>query len=238
MRLLLVAVSFAALSLGSYWALTRGPFGPGGSGVEGIATGVASGMDAVSGAVAGPIARQAEEPEFDGGMAVFTRLTRQAYAVTGTTADDVLASLLEKGPRDGGDVFFGITDTELDVHYDPADISGGCVIRDTRVYLDVTITLPEWAPPAGADSETVAEWGRFIRALQSHEDQHRQIAVDGAERAYRAVADLYRPSCQAAVEEARRRLERIGVEIKSAHRRFDAATDHGKTDGAAWPPRD
>lgn len=231
MRLLLVALSFVALSLGSYWALTRGQFTPGGGGLAEVAADVA--------AVAGTAHRSVPPPPtHDGGLAVFTRLTRQAYPVDGASPDAVLQSLLDSGPRDGDDVFFGITDTELDVRYDPTEAADGCLIRDTRVYLDVTITLPEWVPPAGADPIMAADWGRFIRALRAHEDRHREIAVAGAERAYRAVAELYRPSCAEAVEEARRRLERIGVEIGGTHRRFDASTDHGKADGAVWPIRD
>ena len=136
---------------------------------------------------------------------------------------------------DGDDIFFGLTQTELDVNYDPTEISGGCVIKDTEVDLEVVITLPEWLPATDIAPTLQSDWRRFRRALEAHEDQHRAIAVEGAERAFDAVAELYRPTCEQAVNEARRRLEVLGVEIRAQHRRFDDETGHGKSEGAVWP---
>jgi predicted secreted Zn-dependent protease len=103
------------------------------------------------------------------------------------------------------------------------------------VTLDVVVTLPEWMPAAELDPNLQVAWGRFRRALGEHEHQHRVIALGGAHAAYKAVAGLYRSSCDAAVTEARARLERLGVEVSAAHRRFDEETSHGKTTGAYWP---
>lgn len=178
---------------------------------------------------------EAPVPTASGAPSVQERITHRTYAVTGRTADAVLRSLMDQGPRDGDDIFFGLTQTDFDVHYDPRPISGGCLIEDTRVSIDVVITLPEWLPATEVDTGLQVKWGQFRRALAAHEQRHREIAIDGAEAAYDAIAGLYRASCDAAVSEARARLDRVGVEVVAAHQRFDEETQHGKTTGAYWP---
>ncbi len=240
MRPLTLILSLVALSVGSYWALTHGPLTPAAGEHPGAIPGLAIDTTGVEAAGGGGgeiplVGSPPEGPRERRGEAVRPRVTVVTYAVEGRTARDVLRSLMEHGPRDGGDVFFGLTSTDLDVTYDPEPISGGCVIQNTRVVVDIQITLPEWLPGADVDPDLAADWSRFRRALTDHEDRHREIAVEGAEDAYDAVAELLRPTCNEANEEARRRLERLGVEVGAAHRRFDAETGHGKHDGAIWP---
>lgn len=233
MRLLLLAVSLSALAAGSFWALTRGPLAPSSDG-----PGLVGPLDPAE--MARPV--EAEGPRGPSPLppaperpAVERTLEHRTYVVTGQTVEAVLASLMEGGPRDGEDIFFGLTQTELDVRYDPVEVSGGCLIEDTEVDLALLVTMPEWVPGAGAAPDLQRQWGRFRRALAAHEAEHVRIADEGAEASYRAVAGLFRPTCEKAVEEARRRLERLGVEIAAEHRRFDDETEHGRLDGAVWP---
>lgn len=232
MRLLAFALSIVTLGTASFWMLTSGPLAPtaehGVSALQPVA-----GSDAWSSDTTAPggLPPSAAPPP----RTIRPRVSTRTYAVSGTTEREVLRSLLDAGPRDGDDIFFGLTQTELDVNYDPTEISGGCVIKDTEVDLEVVITLPEWLPATDIAPTLQSDWRRFRRALEAHEDQHRAIAVEGAERAFDAVAELYRPTCEQAVNEARRRLEVLGVEIRAQHRRFDDETGHGKSEGAVWP---
>lgn len=233
MRLLTLALLLPVLGAASFWALTQGPLAP--PSVELVS---ADSLRAAAAALAptddGPAPPSGRPPEPDRPPIQVER-THQTYAVTGETVDDVLRSLLERGPREGDDIFFGLTETALDVRYDPHEISGGCIIQDAEVDLDLVVTLPEWMPEPGTDPALLRDWGRFRRALAAHESRHQAIALGGAEAAYRAVAGLYRDSCEEAVAEARGRLERLGVEVSAAHRRYDSETEHGKREGAAWP---
>jgi predicted secreted Zn-dependent protease len=233
MRLLVLAVILPALGAASYWVLTEGPLAPASvelvsaDSLRAAATALAAGDDG-SGPPPGPPPKPDRPP-------IQVDRTHETYAVTGKTADEVLRSLLDHGPRDGESIYFGLTETALDVRYDPTVISGGCIIQDAEVDLDLVVTLPEWMPAPGTDPALLRDWGRFRRALAQHEERHQTIALDGAQAAYRAVAGLYRGSCEEAVAEARGRLERLGVEVSAAHRRYDHETKHGRTEGAAWP---
>ena len=247
MRLLLFALCLSALSLGSYAVLTRAPVGepsqaPGGAPVaETLAPRPAPPPSARPvGTVRQPVtagaaparastARPASRPT------VRTRVTTETYAVGGQTPQSVLASMAAAGPRVDGDVFFGLTVAEIGLRYEPSAAADGCVLTHVEVDLELTITLPEWTPAPPVDPALVRDWGRFRRALAAHEGRHRAVAETGAEAMAQALAGLRRESCAATEAEAGRRLARLELEVAQAQRRYDAETDHGRSEGAHWP---
>ena len=166
---------------------------------------------------------------------VQTRVGTVTYPVEGATETALLRSLLARGPRTDGGVFFGLTTAETDLHYRTVPSAAGCALADVAVDLEVTVTLPDWEPPPDAPPALRRDWGRFLDALRRHEDGHRRIAVEGAEVLHAAVAGLRRPTCEAATADGRRRVARFQVEAAAAHRRFDDETGHGRTQGAVWP---
>ena len=161
----------------------------------------------------------------------------RAYTVSGTTPDEVLAALRERGPRSGDEWFFGLTETSMDLTYRVADLEGGCGVLDARLDLGVLVTLPEWTPTVDTDRTLVRDWGRFFRALSRHEARHREIAEDGARDLFRQLDGLRRPDCTALEAELGHRLSAAQRDIEGAHRDYDARTGHGRTEGAVWPAR-
>ncbi len=166
---------------------------------------------------------------------VQTRFHTRAYAVGGGTAGEILGSLLSAGPRVGNDAFFGLTEAEMDLHFRTVESDGACELRAARVLLDLTVTLPEWEAPRDPDPALARDWRQFRRALVRHENEHRRIAVRGADELYRAVQGLRRSTCAEADAEGRRRVDQLQAEVEAAHRRFDDETGHGRTQGAVWP---
>ena len=233
MRPPVLIASLALLALASYGVLTLGPFGaPAAEPAPQAGDAVVASPTADGAEVRG---RRAERPAAPAGPAVRTLLTTETYAGGGGTADDVLRSMLDGGPRTAGRTFFGLTETAVDLRYDTATAGVGCVVENVEVVLTLTITLPEWTPAADADAGLVRDWARFRRALAAHEDQHREIAERGAASLHQAVDGLRRTTCAQANAEARARLDRLEAAIAEAHARFDAETGHGRTEGAVWP---
>ena len=230
MRPLLFALSLSALGIGSYVGLTSG-WAPGSTSGEATVVGERSGVVSVSGTASGEPA-PVPPPSTSG---VRTTLATETYAVQGTTEDGLLSSMAAQAPRPDGEVFFGLTTAEIGLRFRPTPVSGGCLLRDVEIDLALTVTLPEWVPPAQSDPALVRDWGRFRRALAGHEGRHREIAEDGAERMLRALDGLRRQSCEVANDEAQRRLERLEIEVEAAQRRYDSETGHGRTEGAVWP---
>ena len=220
MRPVVLAALLSALSAGSFAVLAGRPLSAGT--VE----------TSAPGGVGAPASERAGLPDRP---PVQARTTTETYPVEGTTGAELLRSLLTRGPRADGNVFFGLTTAETDLHYRTAPSAAGCALADVTVDLDVTVTLPEWAPPPDAPPALRRDWGRFLTALRQHEDGHRQIAVEGAEALHAAIVGLRRPTCAAATAEGRRRVARLQIEATAAHRRLDAETGHGRTQGAVWP---
>lgn len=236
MRLLFLTVLLSALGTASFWALTSGPLAPPSHRVVSIDSlrVTSTGGEVVESPPERSVPERLREPARE---PIEVRVTNHTYAVTGKTADDVLRSLVEKGPREEGNVFFGLTEAGFNARYNRHAISGGCIIENTEVDLEVAVTLPEWMPEPGTDPALLRDWGQFRRRLAAHEERHKEIALDWAEEAYRAVAGLYRPTCEQAEAEVRARLERLGVESIAAQRRYDVETSHGRTEGVRWPIR-
>ena len=164
-----------------------------------------------------------------------TRVQMRTYAVGGGTVGELLGSLQSGGPQLGEEVFFGLTLAETDLRFSTVELGDACELRDVRVILNLTVTLPEWDVPPDADPGLVRDWHRFRRALVDHENEHRRIAERGADALYRAVQGLRRTSCDQASADGRRRVDQLGIEVEAAHRRFDEETIHGRTQGAVWP---
>lgn len=166
---------------------------------------------------------------------VQTQRSTETYPVAGETAEALLQSLLASGPKTEGGAYFGLTTAETDVRYHTVRSARGCRIDGVEVDLRVAITLPAWDPPPNADDTLRRDWARFLHALRRHEDEHGAIAERSATALHRAVSEIRRPTCEDAVAAGRQLVGRLQIEAEAAHRRFDEATGHGRTQGAAWP---
>lgn len=220
MRLIVLVPMLAVLSAASYWMLTRVQV----PALE-VETEVVTPEVEVSPVVVVP----------EGGVEI--EYTTNTYPISGSTPEEVLASLRDYGPRSDGEWFFGLTQTEMDLTYRVADLEAGCGVVEANLSLGVVVTLPEWTVQADADRALVRDWRRFYRALSAHEENHREIAEDGADSLFRQFNGLRRDDCTILEAEIRHRLRSAQEDIKGAHRRYDARTGHGRTEGAVWPTR-
>ncbi|HEX8386961.1 MAG TPA: DUF922 domain-containing protein [Rubricoccaceae bacterium] len=166
---------------------------------------------------------------------VRTTVAVRTYPVTGSRADEVLASMAAGAPHADGETFFGMTATQLAFRYVRERTGRACTLRDVQIDLDVSVSLPAWTPGPGTDYDLRRDWARFESSLRRHEDHHRVLAERGAEAIRRELDGLAAPTCAGADGEARRRAERVRIETDAAHRRYDDETGHGETQGAVWP---
>lgn len=185
----------------------------------------------VPGGVVGLVGVAAEPsvPRLDTSLGVVT------YPVQGRTAGEVLASMRAGAPSSGGTTYFGMTESAIDVRFRAVETAGGCRLSDVEVDLDVTMTLPDWEPDGPTAYAVRRDWARFSSALRRHEDGHHARAVAGAEAVADALAEVVRPTCAEADAEGRRRARAAQDRTAAEQAHFDDQTDHGRTEGAAWP---
>ena len=159
------------------------------------------------------------------------------YDIVGRTENDLLQAMLRGAPLYEGTRYFGLTSTEVRYTYWKTPTSTGCDLTDVEVQLRVVTTLPRWRPYSGTPYEVERKWRSFDRALQIHENGHKQFALEEADMIWRALRGLRAPSCEAMDGEARRIATRIRDTYVLRHNAYDARTDHGSTQGATWPLR-
>ncbi|HYE96262.1 MAG TPA: DUF922 domain-containing protein [Rubricoccaceae bacterium] len=169
--------------------------------------------------------------------ALRTNVEQEFYPVQGRSEGDLLHSMLTRGPVWGERRFFGLTTTAVRYTYRRVPSRGGCTLSDVVVHLDVTVTLPRWTPPRGAPYALERDWAAFRTALERHEDGHRRLAVSFGE-AIRSMLTLARTaSCETMDAEVGRRVASLQSHFDRQQRDYDAATDHGASEGARWPRR-
>lgn len=159
------------------------------------------------------------------------------YDVRGNTPEDLRRAMLRLGPVHEGERVYGRTDWTLRwrYSYEPHD-RWGCTVTRLDIELETVITLPRWDPPRTADPEVVRAWGRFIRALEEHEEGHRTIADAAAREARRRLRRVRAPTCSLLGTEIDEEGQRIIAEHERRSGEYDEETARGRTQGAVWPP--
>src|SRR5579884_435549 len=118
--------------------------------------------------------------------------------------------------------------------FGPAD--DGCALREVRVTLTLTVTLPRWTPPAAAPADLRAAWRTYLERVRVHEAGHGAIAEAAARELLAALAAVHGPTCDAARAEATRTAERIVAAGRARNRAYDVETRHGQTQGVVLGP--
>jgi predicted secreted Zn-dependent protease len=158
------------------------------------------------------------------------------YDVHGRSYAELRADMRRLGPKIFGGSFVGETRSPMSWSWRTESTTGGsCTLREVRVRLNAQILLPRWTPPADADSSVVAEWNRFIAALEAHEAGHKDISA----RAGRDLKDQLRAltgACSLVSMRASDIAQRIIDAANVAQKRYDAETRHGLTQGTGFGP--
>ena len=177
--------------------------------------------------------------ETRGAVTLVATTTVRRYAVGGQTAADIDAEMRTAGPVDplGGYHWFALTEPLFDWRYECPCTEDGCLPGPVTALLTVTLTLPRWTAPAGADGSLGGQWAAFEAALAAHEQGHAALAADCAWALGEAIAALpSQPSCPAVDAAARAASGPVFAACRAAQRAYEDETDHGWTQGVIWPP--
>jgi len=93
---------------------------------------------------------------------------------------------------------------------------------------DIQVILPRWNPPADASPALVARWNEYVHRLAEHEQGHVDFVVASLPRVEAAIRAATCDTAEAAAQAAL-------VPIRQHDVDYDAATQHGATQGARFP---
>ncbi len=110
-----------------------------------------------------------------------------------------------------------------------------CSADSFRVVVEIIFRYPKWVRTGDVPQPLVNKWDDYMKHLIMHENGHRDMAVEAAAELSRAVAELPpAPTC-AALDREVRALSRARMNrLSDDERAYDAATNHGYTQGAVF----
>lgn len=158
------------------------------------------------------------------------------YEVEGDTPAALAETLEERGPRRNGASYFGMTEWEVDAAYRLVRRPGSCRLGALTVRARVQTQLPRWHRTATAPATLREAWAGFLEALDQHERGHRALAEDAAEVLRRRLVALRGPTCAHLEAQAHREVVVVLNDYERHSNEYDAATGHGRGQGAVWPP--
>jgi predicted secreted Zn-dependent protease len=163
--------------------------------------------------------------------------TTSTYPIGGATAPALVDAMQAKALRDpSGDAAFALTTWDITWSYAYRERPGACSIDDLAVRADISVVMPSWEPPAEADVDLIADWGRYVDALRRHERGHEENGLGRATDVRDTLLALGARSTCASLEQA---ADAAGEKIIEAglewDRRYDDDTGHGATQGVVFP---
>ena len=161
----------------------------------------------------------------------------QYYDIDGSSAGALRNQISRLGPKDeSGKSQDALTVWSIEWGYGTAQRDDSCVLRDVKVTLNVSVTLPRWKPPATATADVRKKWQAYLTAVRLHEAGHRTIAERNAREVMAALTPLRGATCDKLSDEATRTAERIVADGRARNRAYDIQTKHGQTQGVELNP--
>jgi len=103
-----------------------------------------------------------------------------------------------------------------------------CDLRSASATYDIKVTMPRWNPPQDTSPILIEKWNNYVLALAGHEKVHVDNVIANLSVVINAIR---RATCSTAEDKAQEILS--GIRLNDAN--FDAATNHGATQGAQFP---
>lgn len=159
------------------------------------------------------------------------------YNVSGNSAAELRASLNSNRPATSDGVRHdGVTTWKIQWRFRTTSARDRCDLTSFSATEEIVETIPKWVNESGASPALVDQWHAFLTALVAHESGHVAIATEAldairnAGRGFRSqstCADLTR-----LVNDAGNSLL---AQYKEKDRKYDADTQHGRTQGVRFP---
>ncbi|RWC00245.1 MAG: DUF922 domain-containing protein [Mesorhizobium sp.] len=108
--------------------------------------------------------------------------TYSTYQLRGLTPEAMHADLHRVAKRDRDGLIDGEVGEDLHWTLRLVEAENSCQVSSDDIVLKLNILLPTWVDQERADPAVRSLWNHYYQQLKAHEDTHRKIAIDGAER--------------------------------------------------------
>jgi predicted secreted Zn-dependent protease len=150
-------------------------------------------------------------------------VTYSTYQLGGLSKETIHADLHRVAKRDRDGIIDGEVAETWDWNFRFETVANSCRVSSHDIILKLDILLPTWVDEARAGPALRAAWIAYFQELQNHENGHKTIAVDAAERISKLMHGAKATgSCTALEQSLNRAVKRIVENAEEAQDQFDA----------------
>ena len=161
------------------------------------------------------------------------------YDISGTASAQIRAQLQKLSPMYvDGKQYAGKTTWSMRYRTLGARaVPSGCEVRQVEVSVSVFYTMPRWVNLDKASAVLSKQWREYYAALLTHEEGHAKIAHAAADTLRAALTRLPANVPCATFREQQSQVNRLVLDqFRKQQAKYDEETQHGRTQGAVFPP--
>ncbi len=164
-------------------------------------------------------------------------VTTETYDIYGATAQELRDQMVLFGVTwKDGKKYDALTTWITRWHYTWESGIHHCEISGVETSVEVLFRLPKWVNKAESPPALRHRWERYMKALQMHENGHKDIGIAAAADIEAAIARMPAERTCEALELAANALgESILETYRALETDYDRHTGHGQTQGAVFP---
>jgi predicted secreted Zn-dependent protease len=150
-------------------------------------------------------------------------VTYSTYQLRGLNLKAIHDDLHRVAKKDRDGIIDGEVSDAWDWNFRFAAAENSCRVSSDEIILKLNILLPTWVDEARADPGLRTAWDTYFQKLKAHEDGHKSIAVDAADRISKLTHGATAPvSCTALDQSLNRAAKQIVHNAEEAQDQFDA----------------
>ena len=149
------------------------------------------------------------------------------YDIRGRTLRELRIDARHNGPVARDTTFFAVTHSQIHWTYSYYRQPSLCRLTNVRVLVDAVVTLPRWIDSSSVDPAAVYWWVDASAKVRAHENQHVQIAVDGAAEIRSVLQRMNASECTLLGRDANAAASEVLRHVSDQQRELDRLTRHG-----------
>lgn len=163
-----------------------------------------------------------------------TNIQYKYYTVGGNTAAKIREQIDLLGPKDpSGKDRGAFIRSEISFNLKKSQRRTGCYIENMWIKADLTYNMPKWEQPADVSPSVIASWDRFYKALELHEDIHKDMELKQVDEMFDALAKLpVYDKCEQLDTVPQALSEDMQAKYLQLQLQYDEETKHGLLQGA------
>lgn len=144
------------------------------------------------------------------------------YQLRGLTTKAIDEDLHRSGMKEQDNIIAGEISDQVSWMFNLAETSGSCRVTSNTVLLKLNVVMPVWVDENQAPQDVRDTWKTYYTDLKAHEDGHKSIAIDAANRIGKVIDGATAPgSCADLKASLESTAQQLVQTMEQSQSRFD-----------------